>query len=566
MPTPGEIGSAIKTIEQVALDYGIDDAYFVGGYPRALAMGLDLSDVHDLDVACGSPRRAIELAGFVAEAAGSQDYHIHHRTTTVTMTVDDVEIDFQGSASHEHVAPYVRLWGVEETPISKNIFDRDFTINSLAIKVGSNKILDMTGRGMSDIHDKRIAAIIPPDDVVPKNPLMITRAVRMASRYGFKIEKNLWAAMEKNANQLRHGLSSARLAIEAFVLSKYPQAEKMLEELGIDFLNVPSFVEKGRMMAKAAVEPPAEPQPEQEPVKPLPLGKARQQISKLPKPRPDDMIIPVGTVLFHGSLENFPELELTAGGYDKILWTTGSEYGPAIAQSYIPTAGSTAHISPGSLVYPLYNDDGLRKLQRAIGIIYDYNDPDAIEWDRTGRPQSFRLAKKPDGTTWSLDELTSDKVDELLKNYGFRPKDESSSPGFNHYEIRMKLKNHEFDFMPPNTKATGRLFIITVKQPLRIFDFAKNREGDLTDVDYNKFDVFEKAEKAGYDGIRITDFAQVEGHGNVGHTSIGIFENSIGKLEWKSIPAQHPDFDLNSRTTPEWDEYRKNNPPSGMNM
>ena len=246
MPDPKLIIEIIATIEQVAEEFGVEDAYFVGGYPRALAMGLPLTEVHDLDIASGRPQKAMELAGFFAERIKPEDYEILHRTGTVRVTAHGLEIDFQGSSSHDDVAPYVRMWGVEETPLAKNVFDRDFTMNALAIRVGTNEILDITKRGMPDISDRRIASIIPPDVAVPKNPLMITRAIKFAARYGFGIERNLWKAMAKHVGQLEKKLSPERIAIEAYVLSKYPQAEEMLEKLGLKKLESPAMIEKGK--------------------------------------------------------------------------------------------------------------------------------------------------------------------------------------------------------------------------------------------------------------------------------------------------------------------------------
>lgn len=245
MPTAQELKQVIDLIEETAHRYGIIDGYFVGGYPRSMAMGRPLSDVHDLDVATAKPGRAKELAGFFAEAAKADDMYQHQRVNTVTVTVGNVEIDFQGSEVHEHVAPYVRMAGIAEDQLALNIFDRDFTMNSLAIKIGSTEILDVTERGIADIHAKRVSAIIPPEVSVEHDPLMVTRAIRMACKYGFQIDAPLMKAMKENANRLETKLSRERLAIEAYVLSKYPQAKAMMDSLGISYLEAPKLIEQG---------------------------------------------------------------------------------------------------------------------------------------------------------------------------------------------------------------------------------------------------------------------------------------------------------------------------------
>lgn len=246
MPSASKIKHAVSLLEGVCKKYGIRDAFFVGGYPRAIAMGLPMTEVHDLDVASGSPMKASQLAGLAYEASEGEKFKVHHRTMAVTIEIDGVEIDFQGPASHDEATPYLHAWGVEATPVAKNIFDRDFTINALAMPIGGDEVLDVTRRGLSDIEDRRIASILPPDFKVPRDPLMITRAVRFAAKYRFRIDGQLWQAMIDHADALTDTtkLSDRRLAIEAFVLSKYDVAD-MLEELGIEFLLSPEWVSAG---------------------------------------------------------------------------------------------------------------------------------------------------------------------------------------------------------------------------------------------------------------------------------------------------------------------------------
>jgi len=243
--SPREIVNTIGLIEDVVEQYGVLDAYFVGGYPRTLAMGLPLTEVHDIDVATGRPGRASQLAGLVASEGDADDVHRHHRTSAITVTMGNVEVDFQGAEPHEDVRPYVRLAGVEETPITLNIFDRDFTMNALAIKVGTTQIIDYTKRAMPDIERKMVVSVIPADVSVPNDPLMITRGIRMAAKFGFRIDNDLWKAMRKNVRRLPKELSRERLAIEAYILSKYPQAREYMDTLGIEYLEEEALVEMG---------------------------------------------------------------------------------------------------------------------------------------------------------------------------------------------------------------------------------------------------------------------------------------------------------------------------------
>ena len=67
----------------------------------------------------------------------------------------------------------------------------------------------------------------------------------MAVKFGFKIDEDLWRAMRKNVRRLSKELSRERLAIEAYILSKYPQAREYMDTLGIEYMEEESLVEMG---------------------------------------------------------------------------------------------------------------------------------------------------------------------------------------------------------------------------------------------------------------------------------------------------------------------------------
>ena len=250
MPSPEQIAAVVEMVDEICARNGIMDAFYVGGFPRSIAMGFGLKDVKDLDVASGTNDKAVLLAGLVAEEGKADYYKIRHRSGTVRIEVNGVEMDFQSPGAHEEVLPFMHMWGIETDPISQNIFDRDFTINALAMPTNSNEIMDITRRGLADIEDQKIASILPADFAVPRNPLMITRAIKFAYKYDYRVDGALWAAMQKNVDKLRNSLSPERLAIEAYVLSRYDCGD-MLEDLGMDYMRKPQIIEMGQDIAEA---------------------------------------------------------------------------------------------------------------------------------------------------------------------------------------------------------------------------------------------------------------------------------------------------------------------------
>lgn len=237
-------------IRKVAKEFGEYDAFYVGGFPRAVVMRAPASDIHDLDIATASIGKAIQLAGLVAERDPNTVYNVKQRTQTVTLDFRGVELDFQGPMLKDFVNSYMRKAGIEVTPLNANIYGRDFTINSLAIPVlRPGTIIDVTKRGVPDISEGRIASVIPPEIALPHDPLHITRAVRFASKYGFKIDDELWAAMKDNLGLLRKKVKPRRLAIEAFSMAKY-DTEGLLKDLGAEFMARPELIMTGREEAE----------------------------------------------------------------------------------------------------------------------------------------------------------------------------------------------------------------------------------------------------------------------------------------------------------------------------
>jgi hypothetical protein len=257
----------------------------------------------------------------------------------------------------------------------------------------------------------------------------------------------------------------------------------------------------------------------------------------------EETTIPPGTILFHGSIEEFQASQLKPGG-DKVLWFADN---PAIAQGYIPRAGSMTIVSPSHLARPT-QDKLIQNLQKYIGIEYDYDD---VEWGPEGRARSFRSPKGWDHPP------TEEEVAGRMEKAGWKNRSASSLPIFRSYEILIKdvLKD---EFYPPEETGSGRLFIVKVKQPLKIYDITEGREGDLMSPDYHRYRMFARAEEKGYDGVKIHDFAQIHNWGNIGHVSIGVFKNALDKLTWTTVSAKHVDWDKarwKKLMTPEYEEY-----------
>ena len=307
-----------------------------------------------------------------------------------------------------------------------------------------------------------------------------------------------------------------------------------------------------------------------------------------------DLIISKGTELFHSSGENFNHNDIKTGGYDGVLWTTEES---GLSQTYIPVAGASSFTSseaftrPGNkngnesgtftnklgitwtdieyADYPPYRHVSSKTPKEFQGIYDEYKkelDIDIqLHKEKRELQEQFtkaetkeerrRLAtlihidyeKKIAEQSKILDQLNPEArkneiINNKLKALGYKP---SRDYGYrNQYDWKLKLKfiDGVETILPADYRSKGRLFILKPKRDFKIFDYAKDSESDLSNPDYHKIGLFRKVEQSGYDGIKIHDFAQVESEGNFGHTSIGIFANSIKDLDIEIVDnVEHPD-------------------------
>src|SRR5947209_11695450 len=111
---------------------------------------------------------------------------------------------------------------------------RDFTINGLLLDPLKNEVLDFVG-GRKDLDAGIIRAIGEPELRVAEDKLRILRAVRFAARFGYFIEPQTSAAIQKLAPQI-HQVSRERVRDELTKMLTEGQAQRaflLLDETGL---------------------------------------------------------------------------------------------------------------------------------------------------------------------------------------------------------------------------------------------------------------------------------------------------------------------------------------------
>jgi tRNA nucleotidyltransferase (CCA-adding enzyme) len=156
----------------------------VGGFVRDLVIGRK-----NLDVDVVVEGDATKVAKEVARELGAK-VHTYERFKTATLILKDgTRIDMSSARTEVYKSPGA-LPEVESAPLKKDLMRRDFTINTLAVKISGEefgRLIDYFG-ALKDIKDKKIRVLHALSFV--EDPTRILRALRFATRYRFELGKH----------------------------------------------------------------------------------------------------------------------------------------------------------------------------------------------------------------------------------------------------------------------------------------------------------------------------------------------------------------------------------------
>lgn len=107
--------------------------------------------------------------------------------------------------------------------LTEDLFRRDFTINSMALRLPERTFVDPFN-GLADLIEGVIRTPGKPEDSFDDDPLRMLRGARFASQLGFEIEPATFAAMQAMANRLDI-VSAERVQVEITKLlcGKHPR-------------------------------------------------------------------------------------------------------------------------------------------------------------------------------------------------------------------------------------------------------------------------------------------------------------------------------------------------------
>lgn len=186
----------------------------VGGAVRDQIMG---EPVDDLDfVVEGNISAGLDFATWLCKkwnvfSEGSNPV-VFPKYGTASMHYKNIKLEFVAPRKEKYT-PGSRNPVVSDGVLMDDAMRRDSTINSLMRNISTNKILDLTGKGLSDIKNGIIRTPLDPDITFKDDPLRMLRTTRFSVKYNFKIEDNVMKSIIKNA-KLINTITSERVRDE----------------------------------------------------------------------------------------------------------------------------------------------------------------------------------------------------------------------------------------------------------------------------------------------------------------------------------------------------------------
>lgn len=190
-------------------------ALVVGGYVRDRLLGGDrAAAIHEVDVLV-ERAKGLELARSVAEAMRAHAPVVFERFGTAHLEVPPYAIEFV-STRKEQYDPRSRKPQVTPGTLEEDVRRRDFTVNALLMD-WDGTVLDLTGRGLEDLRERRIRTPLEPEATFDEDPLRMLRAVRFATVLDFELDPAVRAAIVAHAPRLQPPVVSMERIRDEFV-------------------------------------------------------------------------------------------------------------------------------------------------------------------------------------------------------------------------------------------------------------------------------------------------------------------------------------------------------------
>jgi poly(A) polymerase len=205
--------------------------FFAGGCVRDNILG---KEIKDIDLAVELPDGGILLAQYLCQKGIATNLIIYKQFGTALVTMDNLKVELvmtrKESYRYKSRKPEVAFGTLKE-----DVMRRDFTVNSMLMRISDGEVLDLCEMGLKDIQDGLIRATSSPEIIFKEDPLRLMRAVRFSITLDFQLEKATKKAIKNHASEIKN-ISSERIADELLKIiadKNFISGIQLLIKLGI---------------------------------------------------------------------------------------------------------------------------------------------------------------------------------------------------------------------------------------------------------------------------------------------------------------------------------------------
>jgi len=194
---PENIQKDLDLISSVADDLMMKP-FIVGGLPRDLMFGYQIDDDTDLDIT-EKYGNAFDLAFFVSAKYNLMQPQIYPSSgTALVMMESGRAIEFHNAFYNvPHIIDQLYAMGIKPTPINKDVYSRDFTIDTLLYDFVDGTIIDITKMGIPDIQNRILRVPIKAEKTLARSPKNILRGIRFKIQFNLTEDEDYTKAVQK---------------------------------------------------------------------------------------------------------------------------------------------------------------------------------------------------------------------------------------------------------------------------------------------------------------------------------------------------------------------------------
>jgi len=196
-------------------------AYLVGGGVRDLLLG---RKPKDFDIGTDASPQQVKKLFRNCFIIGRRFRLCHVRFGNKVVEV----ATFRKKAEPEVGDTIVKRDNTFGTP-EEDAFRRDFTINAMFYDIADFSIIDYTG-GIEDLEAKRVRVIGDPDERFREDPVRMMRAVAIACRLGFRVDREAQEAIRARRGEIVKS-SHVRILDEIYKILRQGSARSTFEQL-----------------------------------------------------------------------------------------------------------------------------------------------------------------------------------------------------------------------------------------------------------------------------------------------------------------------------------------------